>query len=331
MAEILSQNEIDSLLAALSTGDPGESGNVQDTGKGVKIYDFKHPDRFSKDQTRSLQMLHEHFARLFSTSLSTYLRTICEVKLVSVDQLSYDEFIRSIPNPTCINLFEMHPLNGTAVLEISPSLAFSVVDRLMGGRGQTFQRNRELTEIEVSIVLKIISRIFDELKDAWGDVIELSMDLKATEMNPQLFLQLFLPTEMVILMTLEVNLGESSGTFCICIPYVVLEPVAGRLSARSWVSGRRAGSEVESKAAMENHLRKFHLELRAFLGSTDLKVQEILDLELGDVLQLTQRKDEEIDILLADNVMFKGRPGTHRKHRAFKVTQVIAKEMEWGQ
>lgn len=329
MPEILSQNEIDALLSALSSGTMAETPAPVDAGKGIKTYDFKHPDRFSKDQTRSLQMLHEHFARLFSTSLSTYLRTITEVKLVSVDQLSYDEFIRSIPNPTCINLFEMAPLEGNALLELSPALSFSIIDRLMGGKGQAFQKNRELTEIEKSILLRVIDRIFDSLQEAWSSVVDLSVQLKATEVNPQLFLQLYLPTEMVILMTLEAHVGESSGTFCVCIPYVVLEPIAGRLSSRSWFSGKTSSNLDATRVAMETHLNKFTLVLTAFLGDTTLKVSDLLALERGDVVALNHRKDEEIEVEVAGKPMFLARPGTHRKHRAFKITQVTGGDLDW--
>ena len=329
MAEILSQSEIDSLLNALSSGTIDEDAPTAEPAKGVKVYDFKHPDRFSKDQTRSLQMLHEHFARLFSTSLSTYLRTITEVKLVSVDQLSYDEFIRSIPNPTCVNLIDMKPLDGNALLEISPSLTFAVIDRLMGGKGQTFRKNRELTEIEQSIVLKIIERVFECLDEAWASVLELDLELKSTETNPQLFLQLFLPTEMVILMTMEVNIGESSGTFCICIPYVVLEPVANKLSSRSWFSGRTVTEETKKDKVLENHLKRVDLPLTAFLGDTKLKVSDILALEINDVVPLQKRKDEEIEVHVCGKPMYLGRPGTHRNHRAFKITKVIGGDLGW--
>jgi flagellar motor switch protein FliM len=329
MAEILSQNEIDSLLSALSAGKAEEGPAVAEATKGVKVYDFKHPDRFSKDQTRSLQMLHEHFARLFSTSLSTYLRTITEVRLVSVDQLSYDEFIRSIPNPTCVNLFEMKPLEGNALLEISPSLTFGVIDRLMGGRGQTFRKNRELTEIEQSIVLKIMDRVYESLEEAWGGVIDLKINLKATETNPQLFMQLYLPTEMVILMTLEANIGESSGTFCVCMPYVVLEPVAGRLSSRRWFSGKKADSQTQDKGRIEMHLQRVKLPLEAYLGRTTLKLSDILALERGDVVPLDTRRDQEIEIDVSGKPMYLGRPGTHRKNRAFKITRVIGDKLEW--
>ena len=136
MGDILSQSEIDALLSALSSGEVTAEKLEEEDVRVVKIYDFKHPDRFSKDQTRTLQMLHDHFSRLLSTSMSAFLRNIAEVRLVSVDQLSYNEFIRSIANPTCISLLKMTPLEGNALLEISPNLSFTIIDRLMGGSGK---------------------------------------------------------------------------------------------------------------------------------------------------------------------------------------------------
>jgi flagellar motor switch protein FliM len=199
----------------------------------------------------------------------------------------------------------------------------------MGGKGQTFRKNRELTEIEQSIVLKIIERIFEGLEESWVGVVKLNLELKSTETNPQLFLQLFLPTEMVILMTMEVNIGESSGTLCICIPYVVLEPVANKLSSRSWFSGRKQTEDSKKDNAMEVHIKKVDLPITAFLGSARLKVSEILSLETSDVVPLHKRKDDEIEVFVCGKPMYLGRPGTHRNHRAFKVTEVIGGDLGW--
>ena len=221
MADILSQGEIDALLSAFATGEGPVDVTAEEEEKvrQVKVYDFNHPDRFSKDQIRTMHQLHEHFARIFSTSLSAFLRTIVEVKLVSVDQISYAEFIRSIPNPTSLNIINMDPLEGDALMELSPTLSFPVVDRLMGGAGQVFKKNRELTEIEQTIIEKVLYRSFDCLHEAWANVLPLNLSLEASETNPQLLMQRYLPSEMVILMTFEVMMGEISGTLSFCIPY----------------------------------------------------------------------------------------------------------------
>ncbi len=327
MGEILSQDEIDSLLASLQSGEVTKETIKEESSKSVKKYDFKHPDRFSKDQIRTLNAMHEHFARLFSTSLSAFMRTVVEVKLVSVDQLSYDEFIRSIPNPTCINLINMPPLEGNALLEFSPALSFTIIDRLMGGTGHMqSDKNRELTEIEQTIIEKIIYRAFDNLREAWSNVTDLNPSIEATETNPQLFIQLNLPTEMVVLMTLEIRLGESTGTMSICIPYVVLEPVSQQLSSKSWFSASQRRMDNASVEALRTRVRKVGLNVTAVLGETKLSLSELLNLKEGDVIELNQYVTEPLLVKVGNTFRFRGFPGRVKKHNAAKITQIISEE-----
>ena len=324
MGEILSQNEIDALLGALSSGEVTTDFMEPKESKSVKVYDFKHPDRFSKDQTRTLQMMHEHFSRVFSTSLSAFLRTIVDVKLVSVDQLSYDEFIRSIPNPTAITLINFSPLEGNAILEISHSLGFTIIDRLMGGRGLEYKNTREMTEIEFSILDRIVERIFDALKEAWGGVVKLEPEISAREANPQLFLQIYLPSEMVILLTFEITITGNSGTMSLCIPYVVLEPVAQKLNSRSMFSGKAKARTDENRALYYSKLRKVDLDLSVILGQMNLKMKDLLELTEGDVVPLKTRSDDELLVTVGERPKFYGVPGVSRKNKAVRITKVIS-------
>lgn len=322
MGDILSQAEIDSLLSALSRGEITAEPEKEEVRK-VKTYDFLHPDRFSKDQTRALQMLHEHFARLFSTSLSAFLRSLVDVALVSVDQLSYDEFIRSVPNPTCINIINARPLSGQAIIEISPALSFAIVDRLMGGRGQEFSKNRELTEIEQVLIERILSRAFDCMQEAWAGVYKLSFSLETTDTNPQLFMQLFLPSEMVILTTLEISLGDSVGTMSICFPYVVLEPIAQLLSARSWFTSGRKPVDSPDRQVLQDRLKRVEMPVVAYLGEASVKVSELLRLSVGDVIITRTGRDRPAWVLVGDEVKYQGVPGTVRGKRAVRITRII--------
>ena len=322
MGEILSQSEIDSLLSALSKGEIAGEAETEDVRK-VKAYDFLHPDRFSKDQTRALQMLHEHFARLFSTSISAFLRTLVDVTLLSVDQLSYEEFIRSVPNPTSFNIINCKPLDGQAIIEISPSLAFSIVDRLMGGRGQEFARNRELTEIEQVLLDRILHRALDALEEAWAGVYKLSFSLETSETNPQLFMQLFLPSEMVILSTLEVSLGGNVGTMSICFPYVVLETVAQLLSARSWVTSGRKAMEQGSQDVLRGRLAGVELPVTAYLGDASLRLSELLRLAEGDVVVTRTHRERPVWVMVGQEVRYLGSPGFHHGKRAVRITKII--------
>jgi len=326
MGDILSQSEIDALLSALSSGEVTPDKLEEEQVRTVKVYDFKHPDRFSKDQTRTLQMLHDHFSRLLATSMSAFLRTIVEVSLVSVDQLSYNEFIRSIANPTCVSLLKMTPLEGSALLEISPSLGFTIVDRLMGGAGKEMKKNREMTEIELTLLKRVIDRVCEGLRESWRTVVPIEPELETLETNPQMFLQLYLPTEMVILMTFEVKIGEHAGSTSLCIPYVVLEPVVQKLTSRSWFSATRKGVAEESRSILEKRIAQVGLPLRATLGVARLSVQEILDLRPGDVIPLSTRVRGEVPVYVGEHPRFWAKPGMKESHRAVQIRAVILQE-----
>ncbi|HPK62718.1 MAG TPA: flagellar motor switch protein FliM, partial [Spirochaetota bacterium] len=209
MTEVLSQDEIDQLLTAISTGevDAEEMGKSTDQRK-VKIYDFKRPDKFSKDQIRTISMIHETFARLTTTGLSAQLRALAHVHVASVDQLTYEEFIRSIPNPTTLAVIDMEPLKGNAVLEIDPSITFAIIEKLFGGKSDSGPKiSRELTEIESAVIEGVIVRILGNLREAWSNVIDLRPRLGRIEVNPQ-FAQIVPPSDMVVLVTLETKIGE---------------------------------------------------------------------------------------------------------------------------
>lgn len=326
MAEILSQAEIDALLTALSTGE-GHAEEVHETDtRKVKPYDFKHPERFSRDHVRALQMVHEQFGRLCSASLSALMRSLCEVKLISTDQLSYDEFIRSIPTPTFINIINVPPGNGTMIFEFSPSLSYTIVDRLLGGAGAKSSIHRELSEIEKAILMRIVDRFLECMTESWANVMPLNFALEASETNPQLFLQLLLPSEMTILLTFEVTLTESIGTVSLCIPYPAIEDILPRLSARTWFTGLHKSSNPEMETVLRHHMNAVPLDLRVFLGRTELSIQELLELRPGDVVPLETRQDGEVTVLIGGEEKYFGTPGTRRQHRAVRVTRPVPEE-----
>jgi flagellar motor switch protein FliM len=322
MTDILSQNEIDALLSALSSGEVSAEKLEEEEVRSVKVYDFRHPDRFSKDQTRALQMLHDHFARLLATSMSTFLRTIAEVRLVSVDQLSYNEFIRSIANPTCISLLKMNPLDGNGLVDISPGLSFTIVDRLLGGVGKDIKKNRELTEIEQTLLKKVVEGVCESLREAWRNVVPLEPELETMETNPQLFLQYYLPTEMVILLTFEVTIGDSSGATSFCIPYPTIEPIAQNLSSRSWFSASRKSMGDKSRKVLQSKLNSVDLELMVSLGKTQLTVRDILEMRVGDVIPLRTKVDSDVPVYVGGHQRYRGKPGAKRKQRAVRIVAV---------
>lgn len=311
MTEILSQDEIDALLSAISSGEQSIDDYAATVGeqKKVKIYDFRRPDKFSKDQIRTLQMMHETFARLTTTALSAQLRALVSVHVGSVDQLTYEEFIRSIPNPTTLAVINMDPLKGSAVLEIDPSITYTIIDRLFGGPGEPTKITRELSDIELSVMEGIIVRILGNLREAWSTVIDLRPRLGNIETNPQ-FAQIVPPNDMVVLITLETKVGDVEGMTNLCIPYITIEPIITKLSAQYWYSSIRRGETDENRVIIQERLDQVEIPLRCEVGDTELSMEDILGLHLGDVVKLgSTHIKADMTVKVGDRKKFKCRPG----------------------
>jgi len=324
MTEILSQDEIDALLTAISTGEVDTTDySAAKEQRKVKIYDFRRPDKFSKDQIRTLQMMHETFARLTTTALSAQLRALVSVHVASVDQLTYEEFIRSIPNPTTLAVINMDPLKGSAVLEIDPSITFTIIDKLFGGMGESSKISRELTDIELSVMEGIIVRILGNLREAWCNVIDLRPRLGNIETNPQ-FAQIVPPNDMVVLITLETKVGEVEGMTNLCIPYITIEPVISKLSAQYWYSSIRKGATDENMSIIQGRLEAVELPVVAEIGEVEISMQEVLDLRVGDVVKLPDTKvNSDMVLRVGGRKKFKCRPGLMGNRVAVQIGESI--------
>jgi flagellar motor switch protein FliM len=324
MTEVLSQDEIDQLLTAISTGEvEGEEALKRAETRKIKIYDFKRPDKFSKDQIRTLQMMHETFARLTTTSLSAQLRTIVHVHVASVDQLTYEEFLRSIPNPTTLAVINMDPLKGSSIFEIDPSITFTIIDRLFGGPGEASKINRELTDIELSVIEGIIVRILGNLREAWSNVIDLRPRLGNIETNPQ-FAQIVPPSDMVVLITLETKVGDVEGMTNFCIPYLTIEPIITKLSAQYWYSSIRKGGTTENLAILKKRLDTVLVNIIAELGSLDVTVRDVLSLQKGDIIKLERNKvDDNMLLKIGTKSKFFARPGVVGSHMAVQIIDKV--------
>ncbi|MBO8050968.1 flagellar motor switch protein FliM [Leptospira interrogans] len=324
MTEILSQDEIDALLSAISSGEVSESDYASvSEQKKVKIYDFKRPDKFSKDQIRTLQMMHETFACLATTGLSAQLRALVSVHVASVDQLTYEEFIRSIPNPTTLAVINMDPLRGSAILEIDPSISFTIIDRLFGGKGEQAKISRELSEIEMSVMEGIIVRILGNMRESWSTVIDLRPRLGNIETNPQ-FAQVVPPNDMVVLITLETKIGEVEGMTNLCIPYITIEPIINKLSAQYWYSSIRKGELDENRAVIQERLDQVAIPLIAEVGSVDVSINDFMNLSIGDVVKLenTSTRSEMI-VKVGERKKFKCLPGRVGSRLAIQIGERV--------
>jgi len=324
-SDVLSQSEIDDLLSALSTGVvSAEEIKDEQKQRKIKAYDFKRPDKFSKDQIRTLYMLHENFARLMNTYLSAHLRTIVHIDVASVDQLTYEEFIRSLPNPSVIGVFQMRPLKGNAILEFNPNVIFSIIDRLFGGPGLPPSKTRSLTDIEEAIVKRVINKTLECFQEAWKQVVAIEPKLEIMESNPQ-FTQIVPPNDMVVIITLHIKIGQAEGLVNICIPYLVLEPIMSKLTTTYWVASSVAKQALpEHINAIQRKLEKAFIPLFVELGKTTITVQELLGLTVNDVLQLNSKVEEDLDVLVGQNRKFRGKPGISGHKVALQVTKVIS-------
>lgn len=321
--DVLSQNEIDALLSAISTGEmSAEEMKKEDETRKVKAYDFKRALRFSKDQIRSLTRIHENFARLLTTYFSAQLRTYVQINVASVDQIPFEEFIRSIPNMTLINIFEVPPLEGNILMEVNPNVAYSMLDLLMGGTGGPSSKAGDLTEIETKILMNLYERSFDNLREAWSSIIDIDPYLTEMEVNPQ-FLQMISPNETVVVISFNIVIGESSGMINICIPHVVLEPIVPNLSVRYWMQSNKKEPTEEQSKQLEKRLKQARLPVIAELGKSRISIQELLYLQRGDMLTLDKGMDELLTINVGDIPKFKGQPGQIRNRMAVQVIETI--------
>ena len=321
MNEVLSQDEIDQLLTAISSGDVESEELAQPTeSRKIKIYDFKRPDKFSKEQIRTVSIMHETFARLTTTALSAQLRSLVQVHVASVDQLTYEEFIRSIPNPTTLGVINMDPLKGSAILEVDPAITFAIIDRLFGGKGEGTKVTRDLTDIENTVMEGIIVRILGNMREAWSQVIDLRPRLGQIETNPQ-FAQIVPPSEMVVLVTLETKVGEVEGMMNFCVPYLTIEPIISKLSAQYWYSSVRRGATTENLTILRDRLSAIEVPLVVEVGSMELMVREVLSLSLGDVIRLPLANiNDSMALRVGDRKKFWCKPGQIGTKLAVQVT-----------
>jgi len=320
MPEILSQEEIDTLLSALTSGQlKVEEIKEEAKEKKVKPYDFKRPSKFSKDQLRALEMLHENFSRSLSFYLSSRLRTVVHCSVAGTDQLPYGEYIQSIPIPSFIVVYTMEHLNGTALLEISNNVIFSMVDRLLGGPGKGIKKNRELTDIEMSIVEDIVDRILELLGEAWSSIIKTSPVRSGIETNPQFIQQIVPPSSVVALISFSIQIGDSASGFVnLCISNEMLEAILPKLSTRQWFS--RAGSRQEEIIQrLKRKLENIEVPIVVELGTAEITFGDLLNLKVGDIIRLDTLLMDPLIVKVGEQPKYLGRPGRVGKNIGVKI------------
>ena len=326
MADILSQDEVDILLSAAAEGDLDINTGMTSTptdNQSLTTYDFRRPERVSKEQLKGLQSLFEAFSREIGILLPPFLRTVVRVDLVSIDQLTYDEFILSVARPTAISILDMDPLDGRAVLEMGPSMVFPIIDRVLGGKGVSLAQPRELTEIEERIVYRIVLMILDSWKRAWSHLIELDMKVINQESDP-LIVQIVAGSEMVILVGYEIYIGESVGTMNMCIPLMLLTPILDQISSQTGFQ-RNISPEVAelTRTAIESYIQQTNVPLEPILGEVKISLNELSQLQVGDVIGLDNKADEPIKINVGGIPRFAAKPGRRGEQSSVQIISLI--------
>lgn len=331
MADILDQSEVDALLAAVSGGDGptstgGRTGPAAGIPRDVSLYDFKRPERVSKDQMRALQSIHESFARNFGASLSAFMRAMVETRVATAEQLTYSEFIHSLPSPTCFTLLSAPQLNGQLCLEISPLIVFPIVDRLLGGtNSDIFIPQRPLTTIEMRLVNRIIERALANLTESWSELVKIVFEVAGTESNPHL-VQIVAPNEVVVVIGFEIKVGARAGTMSLCIPFNVIEPIIGKLANQSWLAYSKHERNSDQVRQVVQNMRRAEVDLHAFLGQTRMTVGELLALEPGDVIKLEKLTRQDFILQVRDQSKFAGRLGQLRGNKALQISRLAEQD-----
>lgn len=322
LADTLSQSEIDALLVALTSGEVSAE-EMRKTGKSsrVRTYDFRRAMRFSKDHIRIISRIHEYFGRLMTTQLSGNLRTVVQFQLESVDQVPYEEFIRSIPPLTVIELMDFNPLQGKVAVEINPQVVFAILDRFMGGSIQGPYRERELTEIEHKLLSRILGNMGSFFAEAWSGVTDLQPRFLSIESNPQ-FLQLATPNETVLVVTMSAKVGSVTGLLNICLPHVTVEPILPLLSSQNFLDGSRAKTHGIEEGLLEEHMKNMPVDFSVQLTGTELTVSELLDLQVGDVIPLRNSIRDPFMVTIQGVPAYQGSMGRLRDKAAVKILDV---------
>jgi len=324
MGEVLSKEEIEALLSTVSSGKISLKQAKENIlqKKTVVSYDFKRRTRVSKDRIRTLELLHEDFIRTYTVKLANYLRTMVKLSILSVDQLTYAEFIASLSEPTYVAILKAEPLPGQIILEIDPSFSFSIIDRLLGGPGMSLEEAREFTDIEHSIIEEVVNLALNCLQQAWQRIISLRFKIESKESNPQ-FVHIAHPAEIVILITMKAEIEKSSGIMNICLPCATIEPILSKLSPHEWTSEVRRQPAEKTGELMKKNLEKIRVKIAVQLGTVEISMRDFLQLKVGDVVPLDQRIQRDLTIKVGDVPKFRGSPGHLGRRKAIQITSKI--------
>ncbi len=325
MSDILSQNEIDALLKQLSEGDLDVDQIQGEDEKQVKNYDFSRPTKFSKEHLRTLEIIFEHYSRLISTNLPVYLRKNVQVTVASSETVTFSEFSNALSNPSVLGIVNFAPLNGNIIIEIATNLCYAMLDRMLGGSGQPLEKSRDFSDIELTILQKLLVMFTQLMREPWKNVVEISPVLSRLETNPQ-FAQVIAPSDMIAIVTLNMKIGDVEGMVNICLPFFTLEDVMDKLNTKYWFSTMQENHDEHYEEYIESMIRRVDIPIKAVLGKSTISVNDFLNLQVGDCIRLESRVDTDMDVYVGNIKKFTALPGTERDSYAVQITSVIREE-----
>ena len=325
MGEVLSQSEIDSLLAALSSGEL-DAGDIQNENeRQVKNYDFNRPVKFSKEHLRTLEIIFEHYRRLVSTNLPVYLRKNIQVTVASSETVAFSEFSNALSNPVILGVVNFTPLNGNMLIELSTNLGYAMIDRMLGGGGTPLEKTREFSQIELTIMERIMALLTQLMREPWKNVVEISPVLNRLETNVQ-FAQIVPPSDMVAIVTLNLKIGDVEGYINMCLPFFTLEDVMDKLSTKYWYSVMQENRDEHYGEHIETMIRKVDVPVKAILGRSTISVSDFLGLQVGDCIRLDTKVDNDMEVYVGNIRKFTALPGANADAYAVRITSIIREE-----
>lgn len=325
MGDVLSQSEIDNLLAALSSGELDADEIKQTNDKIIKNYDFNRPSKFSKEHLRTLEIIFEHYSRLLSTSLPVYLRKNVQVEVINAEAQVYQEFSNALSNPVLLGIIDFAPLEGNIIIEIADNIGYAIVDRMLGGVGAPLEKSREFSEIELAIIERIFTVATNLLMDPWANVVKLEPRLQRIETNSQ-FAQIISPSEMASIVTMNMRIGNTEGMINVCLPYEVLEPVIDKLNTKYWYSTVKVADSVSHKEVIEVAIARARIPIKAVLGKSTISLNDFINIQKGDIIKLDTKTSDQLSVYVGNMKKFLALPGSSSDSYAVKISQVIKEE-----
>lgn len=325
MGEVLSQNEIDNLLASLASGELDVDQMQGEEDRQVKNYDFSRPTKFSKEHLRTLEIIFEHYSRLISTNLPVYLRKNVQVSVASSETVTFSEFTNALSNPVILGIINFVPLNGNIIIDLATNLGYAMLDRMLGGVGNPLDKTRDFSEIELTIIEKILVMLTQLLREPWKNVLDIAPVLNRVETNPQ-FAQVIAPNDMIAIVTLNMKIGEVEGFVNICLPFFTLEDVMDKLNTKYWFSTMQENHDENYESYIESLIRKVDIPVKAVLGRSSISVSDFMNLQVGDCIRLDTKVDNDMDIYVGNIRKFTALPGANQDSYAVRITSVMREE-----